>query len=183
MLPFALPPGHFLSLPPSFAQPDCPSSSNTASHAADGLAPNVASLAAADYDVDVRTGFLPGTNNVTRLPSDWDLWEDALSAARGEGVGQGLRLRGTGTKDQLWRQGIESVSSSNCADCKAKDRCRRCPYPPHRYPSCVEVILCSPFFSISTLTLLLNRPLLYPFRHPSRSPLSLHPNILAFLQS
>ena len=110
MQPFALPPGHFLSLPPSFAQPDHPSSSNTASHVANGLAPNVASLAAADYDVDVRNGFLPGTFNVTRLPKAWDLWEDALSAARGEGAGQGLRLGGTRPGDQLWRHGVETVS-------------------------------------------------------------------------
>jgi len=101
-----LPPGHFLALPPSYAQPSDPSSSGTSSHASNGLAPNVASLAAADYDVDVRTGFLPGSKNIERLPASWDLWEDALAAARSVG----LRLGGPREQDRLWRQGIEMVS-------------------------------------------------------------------------
>lgn len=100
-----LPPGHFLGLPPSYAQVSDPSASGTSSHAANGLAPNVASLAAADYDVDVRTGFLPGSKNIERLPASWDLWEDALAAAHSVG----LRLGGPREQDRLWRQGIEMV--------------------------------------------------------------------------
>lgn len=100
-----LPPGHFLALPPSYAEVSDPSSSGTSSHAANGLAPNVASLAAADYDVDVRTGFLPGSKNIERLSASWDLWEDALAAARSAG----LRLGGPREQDRLWRQGIEMV--------------------------------------------------------------------------
>lgn len=108
-----LPPGHFLSLPPSYADAndEFPSGvPSTSSHTSNGLAPNVASLAAADFEVDVRTGFLPGTNNVTRLPDAYALWEDALSAARGGGVpGQEIRLGGRREQDRLWRNGIETM--------------------------------------------------------------------------
>ena len=167
MLPFALPPGHFLSLPPSFAQPDQSSGSGTASHASNGLAPNVASLAAADYDVDVRTGFLPGTTNLTRLPSDWDLWEDALSAARGDAAGQGLRLGGSGPNDRLWRRGIETVSPRHSGRL-AETRCQCCVYRTTRFLCYAGVISCSPSSSIFTLIRLLNQ-----LRHCKSLPRSL----------
>ena len=110
-----LPPGHFLSLPPSYSQPSAQFSSgvpSTSAHTSGGLAPNIASLAGADFDVDVRTGFLPATLNVERLPSEWEIWEAALDAARGNGVvGEtSLRIGGGRDRDQLWRSGIESVS-------------------------------------------------------------------------
>ena len=102
-----LPPGHFLSLPPTYAQgfPSSSGAQSTASHLSRGLAPNVASLASADFDVDVRTGFLPGTKNIERLPDEWDLWEDALAAARGC-----LVLGGGQETDKLWRDAVESMS-------------------------------------------------------------------------
>lgn len=106
----ALPPGHFLALPPTFSN-DPRTSLTTASHAAPGLAPNVASLAAADFDVDVRTGFLPPTANVTRLFAPYDVWEDALDAARGAGPGDGLRLGGCGNgkREQAWREAVAAI--------------------------------------------------------------------------
>ena len=116
-----LPSNHFLSLPPSYAHSSLPESSGTQSHASGGLAPNVASLAAADYDVDVRTGFLPATKNLERLPQDWDLWEDALAAARGETVNDGLRLKGPREKDRLWRQGVETVSEARATEADLSD--------------------------------------------------------------
>jgi indoleamine 2,3-dioxygenase len=109
-----LPPGHFLSLPPSFAQPtpSYPSGAPpTSAHTSNGLAPNVASLASADFEVDVRTGFLPATKNVERLPEAWEVWEEALDAARGGGMeGKSLMLGGGGDREDLWRAGIETVS-------------------------------------------------------------------------
>ncbi|RXK41929.1 hypothetical protein M231_00650 [Tremella mesenterica] len=108
----SLPPGHFLSLPPSYADqtPSYPSGiPSTSAHTSQGLAPNVASLASADFEVDVRTGFLPAERNVDRLPVEWDLWEEALRAARGEDVGDGLRLGGGREREALWRKGIESM--------------------------------------------------------------------------
>jgi indoleamine 2,3-dioxygenase len=114
-LPFpspALPPGHFLSLPPSFAGPSnsAPSSGQTTSaHTSNGLAPNIASLASADFEVDVRTGFLPADRNVERLGGRWVVWEEALDAARGAGPGDGVLLGGKRDRELLWRKGVESV--------------------------------------------------------------------------
>lgn len=107
-----LPPGHFLSLPPSYsdATPSHPSGvPTTSSHESNGLAPNVASLASADFEVDVRTGFLPASANVSRLEGSHSIWEDALDAARGQGVGGGLQLGGKRTEDKLWRKAIEDM--------------------------------------------------------------------------
>jgi indoleamine 2,3-dioxygenase len=110
----ALPPGHFLSLPPSYAAPSDPdtapsSSQTTSAHASNGLAPNIASLASADFDVDVRTGFLPADRNVERLKGQWEVWEEALDAARGEGPGDGLVLGAHRDRELLWRKGVQSV--------------------------------------------------------------------------
>jgi indoleamine 2,3-dioxygenase len=108
----ALPPGHFLSLPPSFAGPStsAPSSSQTTSaHTSNGLAPNIASLASADFEVDVRTGFLPADKNVDRLRGKWEVWEEALDAARGEGPGDGVLLGAKRDREVLWRRGVQSV--------------------------------------------------------------------------
>jgi indoleamine 2,3-dioxygenase len=108
----ALPPGHFLALPPSFAGPSdaAPSSSQTtAAHTSNGLAPNIASLASADFDVDVRTGFLPADKNVDRLSGRWEVWEEAMDAARGEGPGDGLIIGASRERELLWRRGVQSV--------------------------------------------------------------------------
>ncbi|TXT10766.1 hypothetical protein VHUM_02271 [Vanrija humicola] len=110
----ALPPGHFLALPPTFSN-DPTTSLSTTSHAAPGLAPNVASLAAADFDVDVRTGFLPGSANVERLPAPFDVWEDALDAAAGTRVGDGLRLNGGRDKEMSWRAAVASLPTLDIA--------------------------------------------------------------------
>ena len=121
-----LPPGHFLSLPPSYAQSTdlFPSGTpSTAAHTSNGLAPNIASLAAADFEVDVRTGFLPSDKNIERLPTDWILWEEALDAARGNGhPGDGLRLGGGRDRDELWRAGIESVGVRSLTTIHHADR-------------------------------------------------------------
>ncbi|KAK8865869.1 hypothetical protein IAR55_001017 [Kwoniella newhampshirensis] len=109
----SLPPGHFLSLQPSYSQPTVafPSGApSTSSHEANGLAPNTASLASADFEVDVRTGFLPGTSNVQRLGGKYEVWEEALDAARGGGkVGEGLIVGGKRDKERLWRDGVQSM--------------------------------------------------------------------------
>ncbi|KAK4683661.1 indoleamine 2,3-dioxygenase, partial [Tremellales sp. Uapishka_1] len=95
-----LPSTHFLHLPPSFAAPTY-SLPSTSSHVTN-QAPNVSSLAAADFDVDVRTGFLPPSKNLERLSAEWELWEEALDAAKNGG----LKLF-AGEKERLWRKGIE----------------------------------------------------------------------------
>jgi|HubBroStandDraft_3_1064219.scaffolds.fasta_scaffold01937_6 indoleamine 2,3-dioxygenase len=44
---------------------------------------DVSTVAAADYDVDVRSGFMPPTEPVARLDGDFGIWEDVLDAALG----------------------------------------------------------------------------------------------------
>ena len=44
---------------------------------------DVSTVAAADYDVDVRSGFMPPTEPVARLDGDFEIWEDVLDAALG----------------------------------------------------------------------------------------------------
>lgn len=110
-----LPPGHFLALPPTFSN-DERTSLTTESHAGLGSAPNVASLAAADFDVDVRTGFLPPSANVSRLPPPYDVWEDALAAASGEGPGLGIRLGGGRPEDEAWRAAVADMAVLDIAE-------------------------------------------------------------------
>ncbi|KAL7278923.1 hypothetical protein ACG7TL_006754 [Trametes sanguinea] len=65
-----LPPSHFLNLP----RPDVfvPTVAGT---------PDTSTLAAHDFDVDTRTGFMPPQPPLTRLPSAWEPWEAALDDA------------------------------------------------------------------------------------------------------
>ena len=65
-----LPPNHFLSLqrPNVFAP-------------APTGAPDTSTLAAHDFDVDTRTGFMPPQPPLDRLPSAWEPWEAALEDA------------------------------------------------------------------------------------------------------
>ena len=65
-----LPPNHFLNLP----RPDvfAPTLVGT---------PDTSTLAAHDFDVDTRTGFMPPEPPLTRLPSAWEPWEAVLEDA------------------------------------------------------------------------------------------------------
>ncbi|RDX56973.1 tryptophan 2,3-dioxygenase [Lentinus brumalis] len=65
-----LPPNHFLNL----QRPDAfvPAIAGT---------PDTSTLAAHDFDVDTRTGFMPPQPPLTRLPPAWEPWEDALEDA------------------------------------------------------------------------------------------------------
>jgi indoleamine 2,3-dioxygenase len=65
-----LPSTHFLAQP----RPD-PFQSQAA-----GLV-DTTTLAAHDFDVDTRTGFMPPQPPIKRLPSAWEPWESALDAA------------------------------------------------------------------------------------------------------
>ncbi|OCF73732.1 tryptophan 2,3-dioxygenase [Kwoniella mangroviensis CBS 8886] len=114
-----LPPNHFLSLQPSFAQPTVAFPSgvpSTSSHESHGQAPNTASLASADFEVDVRTGFLPGAKNVERLTGKYEVWEEALDAAKGSQPGSGLIIGGQREQENLWRNGIQMMPVVDTAD-------------------------------------------------------------------
>lgn len=67
-----LSPDHFLALPrPDILYGGAPAG-----------APDTSTLAAHDFDVDTRTGFMPPQPPLTRLPPQWELWELALSTLR-----------------------------------------------------------------------------------------------------
>ncbi|KAF8508088.1 Indoleamine 2,3-dioxygenase [Hysterangium stoloniferum] len=63
-----LPPDHFLSLP----RPDV-------NHL--GSVPDTSTLAAHDFDIDVRTGFMPPQPPPARLPCNYAVWEQLLEDA------------------------------------------------------------------------------------------------------
>lgn len=92
----ALPADHFLSRP-------------RVALAQEGLAgpsarPDLTTLAGADYDVDVRSGFLPPAPPLARLPpGPWQVWEDAWDATDGLRAGQG-EARNVKTKE--WRTAV-----------------------------------------------------------------------------
>ena len=65
-----LSPDHFLALP----RPDVTIGIPT------GVV-DTSTLAAHDFDVDTRTGFMPPQPPVARLPFEWDKWEVALDEA------------------------------------------------------------------------------------------------------
>ena len=72
-------------------------------------------LAAHDFDVDTRTGFLPPQAPLFRLPSEWEEWEEILQSA----VNSRLQL---GDKPNLqqsekdnsrkWRERVRKVRNS-----------------------------------------------------------------------
>lgn len=97
-----LSPDHFLSLPRPdilFGPPQ-------------GV-PDTTTLAAHDFDVDNRTGFMPPQPPLARLPAAWESWEQTLD----EAVEKKLQL---GDKpglsqsemmvSQLWRWSVREVS-------------------------------------------------------------------------
>lgn len=65
-----LPPNHFLAL----SRPD-------AFNALSAGIPDTSTLAAHDYDVDTRTGFMPPEPPLARLPAQWEEWEALLDSA------------------------------------------------------------------------------------------------------
>lgn len=99
---FTLPSNHFLALPPSFA-------SSSLSHPnSDSLAPPTTTLASADFDVDVRTGFLPGAPGLSALPIEYALWEELLEDAKSGAV----KIGGVGEqadRGARWRDTVETV--------------------------------------------------------------------------
>lgn len=97
-----LPPDHFLSLRPSFAQ-------GTLAHPdSSSAAPSTSTLASADYEVDVRTGFLPAEPGLLAVPERYAQWESLLDRARAGAV----RIGGVGEnkpRADAWRKEVEQV--------------------------------------------------------------------------
>jgi len=77
--------------------------------------PDTATLAAQDFDVDDRTGFMPPIPPLTRLPSEWETWEATLDSA----LTKRLKLyNGPGTTDDdraesaAWRENVCKVGET-----------------------------------------------------------------------
>jgi len=100
-----LSPDHFLSLP----RPDV-----TLGHPV-GV-PDTSTLAAHDFDVDTRTGFLPPRPPLFRLPINWEPWEAALDDALERRLQLGDRIGLSAEKvmaSASWRTGVSHVSWCN----------------------------------------------------------------------
>lgn len=75
----------------------------------DGARPDTSSLAAADYDVSVHTGFLPADEPVQSLRglgAGWDALEDALEQVEREAAVPGGAV---GRISSRWMQGVREV--------------------------------------------------------------------------
>lgn len=72
--------------------------------------PDTSSLAAADYDVSVHTGFMPPEEPVQRLRvgADWDQFEQCLDQA--QMMVKTLNGGGVGRLPDTWRQNVCDVS-------------------------------------------------------------------------
>lgn len=101
--PHSLPSGHFLSLAPTFT-------SSLTNPSSSSLAPSTSTLASADFEVDVRTGFLPGEPGLSQLPREYAVWERLLEEAK-EGA---VKVGGGGEEGSgdRWRSQLEQVSPS-----------------------------------------------------------------------
>jgi indoleamine 2,3-dioxygenase len=74
--------------------------------------PDTTTLAAHDFDVDTRTGFMPPQPPLARLPAQWESWEAILDDA----IQQKLKLGDTPqiteaelNKSELWRSRVRDV--------------------------------------------------------------------------
>lgn len=79
---------------------------------------DTSTLAAHDFDVDVRSGFMPPEPPVQRLPSAWQEWEEALDDAIDAKLRVGDSINITpdeAERSQLWRKRVEKASSSPVA--------------------------------------------------------------------
>ena len=97
-----LPPEHFLSLPRPDSDVGPPSGTV-----------DTTTLAAHDFDVDTRTGFMPPQPPLSRMPPEWNAWEDVLDDA----VAARLQLGDKKdlseidqTKSARWRARVREVS-------------------------------------------------------------------------
>jgi indoleamine 2,3-dioxygenase len=96
-----IPPSHFLALP----RPDVL------------IGPPVGvvdttTLAAHDFDVDTRTGFMPPDPPLARLPVQWEPWEQLLDDAQVHRLQLGSKLDITdmdNARSESWRARVRKV--------------------------------------------------------------------------
>lgn len=98
-----LPSNHFLTLP----RPDI-------DHGLSTDIPDTSTLAAHDYDVDTRTGFMPPEPPLARLPPQWEQWEalldNAFFPARLRHVDSPELSDEDRTNSERWRACVRAVS-------------------------------------------------------------------------
>lgn len=93
---------HFLSLP----RPDAIAGPQA------GI-PDTTTVAAHDFDVDARSGFMPPQPPLARLPHLWEAWEAALEEAISRKLKLGSAKELTRVKEEeseKWRQQVRKVS-------------------------------------------------------------------------
>lgn len=75
--------------------------------------PDTTTLAAHDFDVDTRTGFMPPLVPLVRLPSGWEPWEILLDDAISGRLQLGDRVdleESEKLKSERWRERVRGVS-------------------------------------------------------------------------
>lgn len=73
---------------------------------------DVSTVAAADYDIDVRSGFMPPAEPIARLGDEFAVWEDILDAAQGHiKLASDLADADDGEREyiQSWREQVRQV--------------------------------------------------------------------------
>jgi len=78
----------------------------------DGV-PDTTTLAAHDFDVDTRTGFMPPQAPLGRLPSEWEPWEILLDDAISQKLQLGEKVdleEAEKLKSETWRERARGVS-------------------------------------------------------------------------
>ena len=102
--PSSLPSEHFLNLP----RPDIIIGGG-------GGVVDTTTLAAHDFDVDTRTGFMPPHPPIPRLPKQWEPWEKVLEQAMERKLQLAIRLDFSSEeaeKSAAWRAQVREVSTS-----------------------------------------------------------------------
>ncbi|KAI0052325.1 Indoleamine 2,3-dioxygenase [Auriscalpium vulgare] len=97
----ALPPNHFLALPRPDVELGPPA----------GVV-DTTTLAAHDFDVDTRTGFMPPQPPLARLPDQWAPWEDAFAAAQSHRFQLGRKSNITDAEkaqSEAWRAHVRQL--------------------------------------------------------------------------
>ncbi|KAH6904458.1 tryptophan 2,3-dioxygenase [Coprinopsis sp. MPI-PUGE-AT-0042] len=81
--------------------------------------PDTTTLAAHDFDVDTRTGFMPPQQPLMRLPPEWEAWEQVLDSALTSrlqlGCRKGLSSEDT-RKSESWRSTVRALPILPTAD-------------------------------------------------------------------
>lgn len=76
---------------------------------------DTSTLAAHDFDVDNRTGFMPPQPPLSRLSAQWDSWEEALDRATTQKLQLAEKLglsEAEAQQSALWRADVRQVCFS-----------------------------------------------------------------------